>query len=358
MINQDRLINTFLELVQIDSPSGDEKQIADYVAGKLALLGLEPKVDELFNVTAKLEGAGKPLLLNAHTDNVHPARGIKPVVKEGRITSDGMTVLGADDLAGVAALLEAVQSLGEDNAPHVPLEIAITAQEEVGLVGVKGLDLSQFKAKEGIALDGHGPVGEITLASPTHNILNVTITGKAAHSGLEPEKGINALVAAAAAIAKMKLGRIDKETTANLGTIKGGAARNIVPDKVEIQGEVRSRNPKKLAKQTRALKQAFERAAKVHGAKLEFRTARAYNQYKFGKTDRLVRRVAKAIQQIGRQPTYGVSGGGSDANVFNAKGLKCVVVSIGYEQIHTTGEYIPIGELVKTAELVEALAKT
>ncbi len=355
MINQERLVNTFLDLVKINSPSGGEEQAAEYVVSKLRALGLDPQVDAIFNVVAKMDGEGKPFLLNAHTDRVEPGKDVKPIREDGVIRSDGTTVLGADDLAGVAAILEALQSIVEDNAPHVPLEIAITSQEEIGLSGAKGLDLSPFKAKEGLVLDSHGPVGEIILASPTHNTIDATILGRAAHSGMAPETGVDAIRVAAQAISKMKLGRIDKETTANIGLIQGGNARNVVPDRVELKGEVRSRNPRKVERYTKLMKQALEKAAKPYGAKVEVKIERAYNRYKFRKGDNAVKRVAKAIQKIGRKPRYGVSGGGSDANIWNAKHLRAVVTSVGYEQIHTTGEYLPVDELVKATELVIAL---
>ena len=360
MINEQRLVQTFLDLVQIDSPSGDEGAIAEFVAARLRSLGAEANVDALYNVTAKIPGNGvkqnaKPLFLNAHTDNVAPARGIKPIVAGGQIASDGTTVLGADDLAGVAAILEGVQSLVQDNQKHLPLEIAITAQEEMGLVGAKGLNLSAFHAKEGVVFDGGGPVGSITLAAPTHNLLEVTIIGKAAHSA-RPDEGVNALTIAARALTQAKVGKLDKDTTANFGMVRGGNARNIVPERIELVGEVRSRNEKKLERHTRALKQAFTKAVKGTGAELEFRVTRAYNRYEFGKNDRLVKRVAQALKKIGRTPTYRATMGGSDANIWNAKGIKTIVVSVGYEQIHTTSEYIPVAELVKAAELVETLA--
>jgi tripeptide aminopeptidase len=360
MINAQRLVETFLALIQIDSPSGDESAIAEFVAGRFRELGAEANVDALYNVIAKVGGRGvkpntRPLFLNAHTDNVAPARGIKPIVAGGQIASDGTTVLGADDLAGVAAILEAVQSLAESDKKHLPLEIAITAQEEMGLAGAKGLDLGGLRAKEGVVFDGGGPVGAITLTAPTHNLLEVTITGKAAHSAT-PDGGVNALTIAAHALTKVKVGRMDRDTTANFGMIRGGNARNIVPEKIELVGEVRSRNDKKLERHTRALKHAFERAVRGSGAALEFRVTRAYNRYEFKKNDRLVGRVAKALKKVGRAPIYRATMGGSDANIWNAKGIKTVVVSIGYEQIHTTGEYIPVGELAKAAELAETLA--
>ncbi len=357
MINQERLVNTFVELAKMDSPSGGEKEAAEYVVQKLRALGLDPQIDAMYNVTAKWEGKGKPLFLNAHTDRVEPGRSIQPLVADGTIKTDGSTILAADDLAGVCAILEALQSLAEDNASHVPLEIAITSQEELGLQGAKGLDLSQFKAKEGVVLDSHGPVGEIILSSPSQNVFDLVIHGKAAHSGMAPEQGIDALRVAANAIHNMKLGRIDKETTANIGTSRGGTARNIVPDQVELHGEARSRNPRKLERQTKAMKKALEQAAKPLGARLELKIARSYNQYKFRRGDNAVKRVAKAMQKIGLKPRYASSGGGSDANIFNAKRMKTVVISVGYEQIHTTNEYLPIAELVKAAELVVALAQ-
>lgn len=356
MINRDRLVNTLIELVSIDAPSGGEKEISERVAQKLRSAGLQVEIDLFNNVIAKLEGEGKPFFLSAHTDRVEPSRGVHPVIEGDVIKSDGSTVLGADDIAGVAAIIEAVQSMVEDGIRHLPLEIAISSQEEIGLVGAKALDLSQFKSKEGVVLDGGGPVGEITLASPSHNIINVTILGRAAHSGVSPEKGIDTIRIAAKAISKMRLGRIDKETTANIGMIKGGSARNIVPEKVELLGEARSRNPRKLDRQTKAMKHAIERAAKPYAAKVQIQIERAYNLYKLSRRDRLVRRLAKAIKQVGVKPRYGVTGGGSDANIYSAKHLKCVVTSVGYEQIHTTGEFIPISELVKAAELVVILA--
>lgn len=360
MLNEQRLVQTFLDLVQIDSPSGDESDIAEFVAARLRSLGAEATIDSLFNVTAKIPGKGvkpnvRPLFLNAHTDNVAPARGIKPVVADGKIASDGTTVLGADDLAGVSAILEAIQSIVEDKKKHLPLEIAITAQEEMGLVGAKGFDLAGFRAREGVVLDGGGPVGSVTLAAPTHNLLEVTIIGKAAHSAM-PEGSINALNLAALALTRVKVGKLDRDTTANFGMIRGGHARNIVPDRIELVGEVRSRNVRKLERHTRAIKNAFEKTLRGTGAQLDFRVTRAYNQYSFGKQDRFVRRIAQALKKIGRKPNYRATMGGSDANIWNAKGIKTVVVSVGYEQIHTTAEYLPIAELVKAAELVQTLA--
>lgn len=171
-----------------------------------------------------------------------------------------------------------------------------------------------------------------------------------------PEGGVNALSIAAKALTLAQVGILDRESTANFGIIQGGNARNIVPEKVELVGEIRSRNLRKLERHTRRINAAFEKAVRGTGAKLDFRVIRAYNSYQFGKNDPLVKRVAQALKKIGCSPKYRVTMGGSDANIWNAKGIKTVVVSIGYEQIHTTAEYIPITELVKSAELVKVLA--
>jgi tripeptide aminopeptidase len=355
MINESRLIQTFLDLVQIDSPTGSEKPAAEYCAARLRALGLEPKLDALHNVVAFLPGEGEPFFLNAHTDGVQPCLGIRPRVADGKITSDGTTILGADDRAGVAAILEAVQTIVEEKIPHRPLEIVFTVQEEVGLVGAKNLDLRQFQSKVGVVMDSHGPVGTIIVGSPTHNLINATIRGRAAHSGLEPEKGISAIQVAAEAIAKMKLGRIDAETTANVGTISGGAARNIVAEKCELMGEARSRSVAKLKKQTDAMVRALKAAAKKHRAKVEIKIEKAYDAYNFTKEDAAVRYLWNAIKRVGRKPKLGVTGGGSDANVFIAHGLHALVTSVGYERVHTTAEFIPVAELVRAAELVVAL---
>jgi tripeptide aminopeptidase len=360
MINEQRLINTFLELVRIDSPSGEEAEIAALAAEKLRALGAGGQVGALYNVTGKLPGHGvpettSPLFLNAHLDNVPPARGITPRVSDGRITSDGTTVLGADDLAGVAAILEVIQSLNEDGSKHVPLEIAFTTQEETGLMGARALDLSGFSAKEGVVLDEHGPVGKIVLGTPTLNLIDVRITGRAAHSGLEPEKGISAIRVAAEAIKAMKLGRIDHETTANIGIIRGGTARNAVPENVELVGEVRSRKPRKLDRVTAAMRVALEGACTRHGAQLDFQARPAFDAFRLKRGDRFVRRVASAIAEVGREPRYELAMGGYDANIWNAKGIRAVAISVGPEQVHTTSEYILVEDLVKTAQLVERL---
>jgi tripeptide aminopeptidase len=355
VINQARLISSFMDLIRIDSPSGGEGKTAEVVAARLRALGLEPRTDALFNVTTRVEGRGEPILLNAHMDSVAPCLGIQPIIEGDLIKSDGNTVLGADDRAGVAAILEALAVIIEQNLDHRSLEVVITAREETGLFGAKGLDLTSFRSKMGVVLDARGPVGTIIFQTPSHDNFEATIYGKAAHAGAEPEKGISAIVVAAEAIAEMRLGRIDSETTANIGIIKGGVAANIVTEKCELIGEARSRRESKLTRQTNAMTRALKRAATKHKARVDVQVARAYSGFRFRKRDPIIQYVSQAIARIGREPQLKASGGGSDANVFNANGIACVPISIGYEMVHTRQEHIAISELHKAAELVVQL---
>lgn len=359
MINSSRLVNTFLDLVRIDSPAGGEKDAAEFVAAYLRALGLNPKTDKLHNVTATLPGKGEPFLVNAHLDSVAPCLGVKPRVAGEVIRSDGTTVLGADDRAGVAAILEALSVLSQDapRAPHRPVEIVITTQEEIGLFGARAVDCARLKSKIGVCLDAYGKVGTLVTQSPTHDTLDVKITGKPAHSGIEPEKGVSAIVVAAQALAAMPLGRVDADTTANFGIVHGGIARNIVAPECTLQGEVRSQRVTKLVRQEKTILRALAHVAKQHGAQVEMRVTRMYNQFRFTRRDEVVRQVSLALGRIGCAVSLEASGGGSDANIFNAQGIAVVPVGVGFEKIHTTEEFMPIHELVKSAQLVVELAR-
>jgi tripeptide aminopeptidase len=355
MINSDRLVQTFIHLAQIDNPSGQEQAMAQAVLELLSTLGLQAEQDGKGNVIARLPGEGAPLLLSAHLDSVAPAVNKRPVITDGVISSAGDTVLGADDLAGVSAILEAVQTVMEKDTPHRAAELVFTVEEEIGLKGAKVLDYSTLTAKQGVALDLNGDVGGICIAAPAHDQITVTIKGRAAHAGVAPEDGINALIVAAEAIGHMPLGRIDHETTANLGTITGGAARNIVPEYISIIGEARSRNEAKLDQQVAAMRQAFEAAAQRHGATVEFQAERAYGPQLIPEDAPIVQLCQGAAQRAGLEPRLLESGGGSDVNIFNMNGIQAVNLSVGYQEIHSTKEHIAIADLEKTARLVYAL---
>ncbi|MDO8689292.1 MAG: M20/M25/M40 family metallo-hydrolase, partial [Dehalococcoidia bacterium] len=274
-----RLLQVFLEMVRIDSPSGEESALARYLMDKLRATGLEPRTDAAGNVLASLKGTGPKLLLCAHMDNVPPCRGIKAVVEGDWIRSDGSTILGADDKSGVSVLLEALEVLKEKDISHLPLEIAFTVREEVGLDGARALDTAAMGVAWGLVLDHGDPVETIVVAAPTQNSLDVVIHGRASHAGVSPELGISAIQAASQAIAALPLGRLDAETTANVGTIQGGAARNIVPDQVTVVAEARSHDEAKLAAQTAKIRSAFEAAAAKHGGTVEVNVQPSYSSF-------------------------------------------------------------------------------
>jgi tripeptide aminopeptidase len=352
MINEARLLQTFLDLVRIDSPSGEEAAIARELEQRFRDLGLAVERDEMNNVVAKLPGQGDPLMFAAHMDTVTPGRGVKPVVKDGVVYSDGTTILGADDKSGIAVILEVLQTVLERQLPHPPLEVVITVQEETGLFGAQGLDLGRLQAKMGISFDAGVVPGTIVVAAPTHNIITAVVHGKAAHSGTHPEDGINAVLVAAQALLEMPLGRIDEETTANIGQIQGGRARNIIPDRVELLGEARSRQLDKLEQQTAKMVSTLENAASRYGATVDVEVSRAYDGYKLTEEDAIVSRLMAACRAAGVEPKLVPSGGGSDANIYNAKGIQVANLSTGMDGEHSTEEHIAVADMVACVEIV------
>ncbi|WP_078432678.1 M20/M25/M40 family metallo-hydrolase [Metabacillus halosaccharovorans] len=366
MINKQRLLDEFLELVQIDSETKFETEIAKVLKTKFTELGLEVIEDDSMKTTG--HGAGNlictleaktenidTIYFTSHMDTVVPGKGIKPSIKDGYVVTDGTTILGADDKAGLAAMLEAIKTLKEQNIAHGKIEFVITAGEESGLVGAKALDPSLMTAKYGYALDSDGKVGTIIVAAPTQAKVKATIYGKTAHAGVAPEKGVSAITIAAKAIAKMPLGRIDHETTANIGRFEGGTQTNIVCDLVHILAEARSLIPEKMEAQVKKMKEAFENVASEMGGRAEVEVDVMYPGFKFGHGDHVVEVAKRAAAKIGRDSELQTSGGGSDANVIAGNGVPTVNLAVGYEEIHTTNEKMPIEELEKTAELVLAI---
>ena len=352
MINEDRLLATFLDLVRIDNPSGGEERIAAHVRGLIEGMGLAVDQDGMHNLLARVPGEGEPLLLNAHMDSVAPCLGVQPRVVDGVVRSGGDTVLGADDLAGVSAILEGVRATLERGGRHRAAEILFTVQEETGLRGAAGFDTAKLSAREGVTLDSGGDFGGITVGAPSQDSLYVVVIGRASHAGVSPERGVNAIVVAANALAAMPLGRIDEETTANFGIIKGGDATNIVPERVELWGEARSHDQDKLVSQVEAMVAAFEEAARASGASVQVDITHKYDAYRWDTNLPIIQHVAGQLRAMGFAPSYHVSGGGSDANVFAQRGLQIANVSVGYREIHSTGEHIAVADLNRAAELV------
>ena len=366
MINQDRLLNEFLELVQIDSETKYESEIANVLKQKFTELGLEVIEDETKSLTG--HGAGNlictlqgtkegvdTIYFTSHMDTVIPAKGVKPSIKDGYVVTDGTTILGADDKTGIAVMLETIRVLKEQNILHGTIQFIITVGEESGLVGAKALDRNLINAKYGFALDSDGKVGNIIVAAPTQAKIKATIIGKTAHAGVAPEKGVSAITIAAKAISKMPLGRIDEETTANIGRFEGGQQTNIVCDHVDILAEARSLIPEKMNAQVNKMKDAFESVATAMGGKAEVEVDVMYPGFKFADGDHVVEIAKKAAAKIGRSCELLHSGGGSDANVFAGHNIPTVNLAVGYEEIHTTNERMPVEELYKLGEMVVAI---
>lgn len=371
MIDRQRLTEEFVHLVQIDSPSKEEGAIAQYLRKTFESMDVEVMEDragqsigsESGNLIARIPGTRKsvlPLMFNAHLDTVEPGKGIKVIQEKGTFKSDGQTILGADDKSGIAILIEALRVLQEDKIAHCPLEFVFTICEEIGLWGAKSLDYSLLKAQVGYALDTSSTTSIMNRA-PEANSLYAKIKGLAAHAGLEPERGINAIQIAGEALANMQLGRIDSETTANIGLVHGGKARNIIPDYVELEGEVRSHSREKLANHTEHIRGCFERAVSAYKEKRKLQgnlpawdmeVVKEYPLMEVPGSHPVVILAQEAGKGLGRQLTPEKSGGGSDANIFNAHGITTVILGTGMQSVHTTNEYIRIEDMVRTAELI------
>lgn len=357
MINRDRIVKTFTELVQVDSPSGEEEEMAKDLIGRLEALGLSVQRDDYGNVIAG-DGGDNPLLLSAHMDTVEPGRGIKPRVEGDRVLSDGTTILGGDCKAGVAAILEALESINEDGTPHRSIEVAFTREEEIGLVGARNLDFSMISAKESIVFDGEGPPSQITSASPTYIGFDIEVTGRAAHAGVEPEKGLSAIRIAAEIITRMPQGRLDEESTFNVGNFEGGTVRNAVPENAIVRGEFRSRNLETLDGLRLQITEAVDEVRKLFPeADIQQHLHTEFETYTLTDDDPATALVKKALAGLGLTPVMTPSGGGTDGNVFRLNGISAVVVGMADHNMHTVREYVSIPDLVDAAHLCEELLR-
>lgn len=332
--------------------------MAREVSRRLADLDAKVKRDKVGNVIGQFDGVGEPIMLNAHLDTVEPGRGIKPKVKGDKIVSDGTTILGVDCKAGVSAILEALASMKEARMPHLPVEILFTVAEESLLLGSKKLNPKDLRARRGLTFDAGTEANEVCISSPYYHSMDVTIKGRSAHAGHEPEKGISAIRIASEIIVGLRLGRIDKETTANVGVIKGGAVRNAVPENASFVGEIRSRNEQKLIKMTQAWQEVVQRVQRKYPkAKIALKIARDFDGYVFNKSHPLLVLVTRALKKMGLTPKLIHSGGGTDVNAFNTKGIMAIGVGAASWEPHTTREYTKISEMVKVAKFAEAIMR-
>ena len=362
-INKKRLVKTFVDLAKIPSPSWKEAAVADYIIEKLKPLKADCKLYPCggsHNLLARIEGdkSRKPLLFSCHMDTVTPCENVVPVVTDTKITSDGTTILGADDKSAIAVFLESINIIKENNAPHGPIEFLFSCAEEVGLNGVKGFDLSVLNAKYAFIFDSEGNIGRIILKSPKQFTMNVTLTGRAAHAGIAPEKGINSIRVSSEIISRIPNGRIDEETTVNVGIISGGQASNIVPEETSFELEVRSMNGKKLRNIVSDIDRIIRAVSKEYKAKPSISKRHEYSGFSISRDSAIVKIIDKAVRKIGLTPLYEASGGGSDTNIINRAGIKAVNLSIGMRKVHTKDEFILINDLVDGARLILSIIDT
>ncbi|KKK35557.1 hypothetical protein WN59_01625 [Salinicoccus sediminis] len=367
-MNKERLIDQFMEMVQVDSETGHERDIADYLLKVFKEMDVEVYEDDTQketgygagNIFVHLKGddeKAEPVYFTVHMDTVVPGLGIKPSIEGDYIVSDGSTILGSDDKAGIAAIIEAVRSLSESGASHGDVEFVITVGEESGLVGAKAFDTSVLKSRYGYAVDSTGKVGTVVTSAPTQSKIEAHIHGRTAHAGVAPEEGVSAITIASKAISKMKLGRIDSETTANIGKFEGGGPTNVVTDYVNILAEARSQDDEKMKAQTKHMIDAFESAAEELGGRAEVNSEVMYSALEAKEDSEVVSTVTKAIENIGREVSLISLGGGSDGNIFAGKGIDTAILGLGYENIHTTAERMPVEELAKITELIIEIIK-
>jgi tripeptide aminopeptidase len=363
-----RVVDLFLELCALPSPSGKERAVTDRVTSCLTELGLEWEEDD---AAAQLDGdsgnvycripatngaGGTPIFLCAHTDTVPPEAPIEPVVGEdGVIRNAAGTILGSDNKAAVVVMLEAARRVLEEGRDHAGLELVFTAQEEVSLRGADAFDHMRLQATTGYVYDQGAPIGEIVLGSPHARLLEFRFHGTAAHAGMYPEDGRSAIAAASRAIADFRLGRVDEETSANVGLISGGTARNVVPEWCTFSGEVRSHDEPKAIELAREMVESAAFAASLADCEVESEIRPSFPGYRFREGDLPVRLAARALERVGYTPSYVLSGGGADANVFNARGLHCVNLANGMTDIHTPNERIAIADLEGMVDVTLAL---
>jgi tripeptide aminopeptidase len=360
------VVDEFIALASLNSPSRKEGLVAGYLIERLRELGLDFEVDDSAsrtgsdtgNILVRVPGnaPGPAVLLCAHMDTVGSTEGMVPELRDGVVYSNGETVLGADDKAGIAILMSVLADLQGGGLPHPDLEVLFTVQEEVGLSGAESLH-AELKAAFGYVLDGDGPVGNIVNQAPSKVDLDFSVTGKAAHAGVCPEEGLNAIVVAAKAIARLRTGRIDRRTTSNVGLISGGRIRNIVADRAEVSMEVRSTDAARLEAEVQAALNAFEEEAASAGAGLSVRKEFPFVTFTIPESHPVVANAFRAASALGIEPRLWTSGGGMDANIFNVQGLPCIGLGIGIEGAHSPKEHIAVAQLEAGVRFVEALLK-
>ncbi|WP_027179538.1 M20/M25/M40 family metallo-hydrolase [Maridesulfovibrio bastinii] len=368
MVDTNRLVDTFISLVKIDSPSFYEKDVCNFLKKWAENYHFSFEEDRAADscggnsgnliITVPATGGGVCPVFSAHMDCVKPCNGVEPVIKDGVIYSNGKTVLGGDDKGGIAAILEAVTSLESENIPHPEIKIVFTIVEESGMFGAKFLDSEKLNSNEIIVLDAEGSVGTLINRSPGKAYIDIEFIGRASHAGMSPEAGVSAIQLAAEAITRMQLLRIDSDTTANIGSISGGVATNIVADKVNVMAEARSISEEKLSAQLDNMKKACSEAIAKVGGSYNFNAELTYPPVDIPENDPLIESIVRCCEKCGIKSKISATGGGSDANVFSGKGMSVLTLGIGMTDVHTVNESIHIQSLVDAARITMEIMKS
>lgn len=362
-MNPSRLIELFLQVIRINALSANEKPLADFIERFLSNLGYKVEYDNskkfthsnTGNLISKI-GSGGDFVMTAHMDTARPTENVKPIIKEDRITSSGDTVLGVDNREGVAVLLYTLERIVKDKVPVKDFTVAFTTCEETTLFGSKYLGLNG-NIKKGFVFDSGYRPGSFIYSACGAIGFNLKVIGRASHSGISPEKGINSLQVASKAISRLPLGRIDDETTMNIGTLKSGSAVNVIPELTEMIGEVRSFNLQKAENYFNLLVKTFEEEAKQANAKIEYDFFWDFKPYTVNENSDVYKDIVKAITKVGLIPLPKISLGGSDANSLNANGIESVNIGIGAQNPHSNDEFVFIDDIIKSAEIALELIK-
>ncbi len=365
-VDDQRLLDLFLELIKIDSVSLHERAMMDFLIHKFQdwhLQVIEDKAGEriggdagnlIVRIPSQSNGAS-PLLLLAHTDTVRSTAGVRPIIDNGVIRSDGSTILGADNRSGVALVLYVITEIMERNLKHCGLEVVFTVAEELGMLGALALDFSQLQAREGYVFDCSARPGSYVAESPTAYDFRIECHGRASHSAVAPEKGINAISMALEIMSQFPVGRINQQTVANIGTVRGGTADNVVPDQVVFTGEFRSFSPAEIERLKASLSASCSSVERKYGGHCEVAFKLGFEGYKFHSETPVVQRLHRAMRELQLVPNPMVYSGGSDVNVFNANGIAAVNVGIGASNPHSNQEQIALADMVKGVEMVMRL---
>jgi tripeptide aminopeptidase len=360
-------LELFLRLVRVASPPGNERDVVDICAAYLRDLGVDVIEDDtaaalggnagnLYCRLAPTPGTeGTALFFCAHTDTVPHEAAIEPVVRDGIVSNAAAGILGADNKASVAGMLDAVRQIVQEGVPHAGVELVLTAQEEVGLRGAKAFDVERLEARMGYVFDHASPIGGMVLEAPSQYSIDARFIGREAHSGIAPEEGRSAIAAAGRAIAEMRLGRIDDETTANVGLIRGGSARNIVAGQCTLSAEARSLDASKALRQCQAIVDAISHAADAEGCEVETSTIHEYEAYRLRRAEPVVSLAERALRECGYTPEVLRTGGGADSHIFNARGRPCLNLPNGMRAIHTASEAIAVDDVEGIVRIVLAL---